>query len=122
MKTILLLISIEICGLLRSGAVAQAGPPSGPADNVPVLVLKPNQPNPFWEQTTISFRLNKPEEVTVTLYNVLGARIATLLKENLATGEHSYLFKKPSELPDGMYIYTVETPGFSRSQRMIIRR
>ncbi len=122
MKTILLLILVELFGMLRGPAVAQAGLPPGPADNVPVLVLKPNQPNPFWEQTTIRFQLNKPEQVTVTLYNVVGARLATLLKENLEVGEHSYLFKKPADLPDGMYIYTVETPTFSRSQRMIIRK
>ncbi len=108
--------------MLPGPAATQAGSPPGPDDDVPVLVIKPNQPNPFWEQTTISFQLNKPEEVTVTLYNVLGARVATLLKENLETGEHSYIFKKPADLPDGMYIYTVETPKFSRSQRMIIRR
>ena len=105
--------------LLGGPAIAQAGPP---VDNEPVLILQPNQPNPFWEQTTIRFRLNRPDRVTVTLYNVLGSRVAILLKEDLPTGEHSYLFKKPADLPDGMYIYTVETPGYSRSQRMIIRK
>ncbi len=122
MKTILLLIFLGIGGLLRGQDVAQAAPPPVRADNEPLLVLKPNQPNPFWDQTAIRFQLNKAGEVTVTLYDVLGSRVATLVKENLEAGEHRYLFKRPADLPDGMYIYTVETGNFSRTQRMIIRK
>jgi hypothetical protein len=122
MKTLLLLILLGIGGMLHGQDVVQAAPPPVLADSEPLLVLKPNQPNPFWEQTSIRFQLNKPGQVTVTLYDVLGSRLATLLKEDLEVGEHRYLFKRPANLPDGMYIYTVETGNFSRSQRMIIRK
>jgi hypothetical protein len=122
MKHVLLLILLAVCSLLRGQAPALASPPAQTAPNETVLVLKPNQPNPFSEETTIRFQLNKPEAVTITLYNVLGSRISVLLKENLEAGDHNYLFRKPAGLPDGMYIYTVETPGLSRSQRMIIRK
>ena len=113
---------LGVCGLLRGQAPVKAEPPAVVTPNETVLVLKPNQPNPFSEQTTIRFQLNKPGEVTIILYNVLGSKVSTLLKENLEAGDHSYLFRKPDSLPDGMYIYTVETPGVSRSQRMIIRK
>ncbi|MBD0254077.1 MAG: T9SS type A sorting domain-containing protein [Cytophagales bacterium] len=122
MKTLLLLLLLCTGGLLRGQDALHAAPPAGFADTEPLLVLKPNQPNPFWEQTSIRFQLNKPGQVTVTLYDVLGSRVATLLKEDLEVGEHRYLFKRPADLPDGMYIYTVETGNFSRTQRMIIRK
>ncbi len=122
MKTLLLLILLGIGGMLHGQDVVHAAPPPVVADSEPLLVLKPNQPNPFWDQTSIRFQLNKPGQVTVTLYDVLGSRVATLLKEDLEVGEHRYLFKRPADLPDGMYIYTVETGTFSRTQRMIIRK
>lgn len=122
MKHILLLILLGTGSLLRGQAPVLASPPSASPSNETILILKPNQPNPFDERTTIRFQLNKPEKVTVTLFNVLGSRISVLLKENLEAGDHSFIFQKPAELPDGMYIYTVETPDVSRSQRMIIRK
>jgi hypothetical protein len=86
------------------------------------IQVKPNFPNPFDEQTTIQFNVAKPQVVTITLYSVLGVRMATIFKEEVNSGEHEVVFKRPADLPDGMYMYTVETPTQSRTLRMIMRK
>lgn len=88
----------------------------------PTVILKPNSPNPFYEETTIRFFISSPQLVTVNLYNILGVKIATLLKEKLGSGDHEIIYTKPADLPDGIYICSVETPAATRSKRMIIRR
>ena len=88
----------------------------------PGFSVKANYPNPFHDQTTLSFAISKPQTVKITLYNVVGSRISTLLNEQLEAGDHEVLFKRPENLPDGIYIYTIEAGNTSRSMRMIIRK
>lgn len=88
----------------------------------PVFTVKANYPNPFQEQTTISFYISRPQVVKITLYSIVGSRISLLLDEPLEAGDHEVLFKRPENLPDGIYIYTVEVGTVSRSMRMIIRK
>ena len=52
--------------------------------NVPVkFYLKPNYPNPFNPSTTIEFALKTPGLVRITVYNILGQKIATLYNDRL---------------------------------------
>lgn len=88
----------------------------------PTIIIKPNSPNPFYDETTIRFYISSPQPVTVNLYNILGVKIATLLKEKLGSGDHEIIYTKPADLPDGIYICSIETPVATRSKRMIIRR
>jgi hypothetical protein len=48
-----------------------------------------NYPNPFNPITNIKFKLKKSENVSISVYNILGKEITILLSENLPTGEHS---------------------------------
>lgn len=88
----------------------------------PGFTVKANYPNPFQDQTTINFSIARPQTVKITLYNVVGSRITTILDESLEAGEHEILFKRPENLSDGIYIYTIEAGNVSRSMRMIIRK
>ncbi len=71
------------------------------------IKLYQSYPNPFNPVTNIKFELNKSEEVTIKVYNVLGKEIKLLLKENLPTGEHSILWdgkdNKGNSLAGGIY-------------------
>lgn len=51
--------------------------------------LSPNYPNPFNPSTTISFTLPQSGRVTVTIYNVLGAKITTLADNTFSAGTHN---------------------------------
>jgi len=72
---------------------------------VPVkTTLSQNYPNPFNPSTTIGFSLSKPGFVTLNVYNVLGKRIASLVKDRLNAGEHTIEWS-PENLSSGIYVY-----------------
>lgn len=88
--------------------------------------LSQNFPNPFNPTTTIRFGLPQQDRVTLTIYNVLGQRIVTLMNKSLRnTGFHTVIWDgKDSDgisVASGMYIYRIESEGgFSMSQRLIL--
>ncbi|MHB8078019.1 MAG: FlgD immunoglobulin-like domain containing protein [Candidatus Krumholzibacteriia bacterium] len=60
-------------------------PVTVPAAMVPFRVA----PNPFNPRTTVSFALDRPHEVEITVYDVRGAKLRTLVTGNWAAGEHT---------------------------------
>jgi hypothetical protein len=49
-------------------------------------------PNPFMEQTTISYALQKKSMVEVVIYNSLGQQLQTIVNENQPQGNYTYTF------------------------------
>jgi hypothetical protein len=72
--------------------------------------LNQNYPNPFNPSTTISFSLAVDSKVTMTVYNLLGQKVASLLNNNFAAGSHNVNFNA-SNLNSGMYLYKIEAAG-----------
>lgn len=68
------------------------------------FILEQNYPNPFNPTTEIKYRLLVTGKVTLKVYNILGKEIATLVNEELATGEHEVKFDAAA-LPSGIYFY-----------------
>ncbi|MFH0991479.1 MAG: carboxypeptidase regulatory-like domain-containing protein [bacterium] len=87
-------------------------------------ILEQNYPNPFNPSTQISFTLPKSQNVILTIYNLVGQRVATLLKSNLRTGTYTVTWNgktDPGEqLPSGMYLYTLTTDEHSFTKRMMM--
>ncbi len=77
-------------------------------EEVPVaLKLYQNYPNPFNPTTTINFHLSQAAQVNLTVYNVLGQEVATLLNnEELPDGLQSLSFDA-GRLSSGVYFYIV---------------
>lgn len=91
---------------------------STPTSELPnELVLRQNYPNPFNPVTQISFGLPAQSEVTITVYNVLGRRVAVLVNSTLAAGWHTVPFDA-SQLSSGVYIYQISTPESTISKKM----
>jgi len=67
--------------------------------------LMQNHPNPFNPSTTISFNLPIDTKATLTIYNISGQRVATLVSDYLNAGHHSYQWNIPNNLPAGVYFY-----------------
>lgn len=66
-----------------------------------------NYPNPFNPLTTIEFELAEPSVVSLKVYNLLGAEVASLLAEQaLDAGTQSVDFEALS-LPSGVYLYRI---------------
>jgi len=54
--------------------------------------LYQNCPNPFNAATTIRYRLEKPQSVTLTVFNLSGQEVTTLVDQVQEAGEHQTLF------------------------------
>jgi hypothetical protein len=81
--------------------------------------LSQNYPNPFNPSTTIRFNLREAENVKLTLYNILGQEIKSLLNEFKEAGVHSVNFNA-SELNSGIYIYKIESGLFIQTRKMTL--
>jgi hypothetical protein len=57
--------------------------------------LGQNQPNPFTPQTTIQFALAFPVHVSLKVYDVSGAEVATLIDGDMRSGLHSVQWNAP---------------------------
>ncbi|MFH0988635.1 MAG: T9SS type A sorting domain-containing protein [bacterium] len=88
------------------------------------IQLAQNYPNPFNLSTTISYRLLKPEYVSIAIYDVAGRVIDRLYEGNQLTGEHTLAWnamdRSGSALPSGMYIIRVQTASSMTARRMIL--
>jgi hypothetical protein len=88
--------------------------------------LEQNYPNPFNPQTTISFTLADPAYTTITVYNLLGQRVNTILSARLESGEHSVIWNGEddagSPVSSGMYLYAVQSGDNFQSKKMLVLR
>lgn len=82
-----------------------------------VFTLENNYPNPFNPSTTIRFTLMESAEVSLKVYNVLGAEVAVVLNQYMPAGVHSVTFNA-GELTSGVYFYTLTTGKFSVTKKM----
>ncbi len=95
-----------------------------PSNVSPVLVkliLLQNYPNPFNPETTIEYTLPEHSHVTLTIYNLLGQRIAALINKNQEAGHHTVRWNANNQ-PSGMYFYKLEAGNFVQMRKMILLR
>jgi hypothetical protein len=76
-----------------------------------------NYPNPFNPATNIKFALPKAARVNLTIYNLLGEKVATLLNEDKEAGFFTVQFDA-SSLSSGVYIYRLTTQDFTKTMKM----
>lgn len=85
------------------------------------FVLNQNYPNPFNPSTTISFSIPASGHTTLTIYDVLGNEVATLVSENLAAGEYRAQWDG-SHVPSGVYFYRLRSGRFVQTQKLLLVR
>jgi hypothetical protein len=81
--------------------------------------LYQNYPNPFNPSTTINFSLPVDGNVVLKVYNILGKEVATLMNGFERAGGKEVTFNA-SNLPSGMYIYTIKAGNFTSSKKMML--
>jgi len=88
--------------------------------------LAQNYPNPFNPQTAIQFQLPKASQVTITVYNVLGEEIRTLIDDHHAAGSHVALWngkdQTGNDVPSGVYLYQIKAGSFNKVMKMSLTR
>lgn len=78
-----------------------------------------NYPNPFNPQTTIEFTLCKPQNVTVTVYDLLGRKVDVLMAERKAAGV--YVQRWPMDcLAGGIYFIHLQSDEFSQTIKAVL--
>jgi hypothetical protein len=83
--------------------------------------LYANYPNPFNPTTNITYQLSKTSHVDLSLYNILGQKVVTLVKENQRAGYHQVEWNAIG-FASGIYYYRIETAGFQDVKKMILLR
>jgi hypothetical protein len=81
--------------------------------------LSQNYPNPFNPSTTIRFGLPENGFVELTVYNVLGEKITTIISQELNAGYHSVEFDN-SNLGSGIYFYQIISANFADIKKMVL--
>ncbi len=83
------------------------------------FALNQNYPNPFNPSTQISFSLPNAGNVSLSVYNVLGQQVMTLVDGQMDAGTHVVEFDG-STLASGMYFYRIDTESFSETKKMVM--
>ena len=93
------------------------------ADDTPgSFHLGQNYPNPFNPETVIRYTLPQAAHVTLTIYDVLGREVTTLVDGPQTAGTTTVRFEAPGILPSGVYYYRLEAGTLSRTGRMVLVR
>jgi hypothetical protein len=85
------------------------------------VVLLPNEPNPFHSSTVIRFVMPSAGRVQLSIYDVSGRAVATLVEGEREAGFHSVRFDA-STLSSGVYFYRLATHGFTVTRRMVVMK
>jgi hypothetical protein len=91
-----------------------------PADRTPYeFALYPCYPNPFNEVTAISYEIPITGLVNMSIFNVLGQHVTTLVKNIITPGKYSILWNA-ANLPSGMYFCRMEIGGFDETRKLLL--
>ncbi len=90
-------------------------------ENEPVLpfafCLSQNYPNPFNPSTNIAFNLPAAGKVDLTVYNILGQKVETLVDSYLDAGRHTVQWDASNQ-PSGIYFYRLKTDNNVETRKM----
>jgi len=100
--------------------VAIYEPESGDAPVVVELFqLHQNYPNPFNPTTTIIYEVAKSEKTIVSIYNILGKEIATLVSEIKQPGKYQVIWEAGDQ-PTGMYFVRMQAGNYTSVRKMML--
>ena len=98
---------------------------SADADLLPdAFALNQNYPNPFNPSTQIRYALPEQSQVVLTVYDMLGRKVRTLVNGVQDAGYRTVMWNATSDLGTpvsaGMYIYTIRANEFYEVKKMIL--
>jgi len=81
--------------------------------------LSQNYPNPFNPSTTIEFDIPNKSFVTLSLYDITGREVESLVNELVSPGRYRVLWNAEN-YSSGVYFYTIKTESFQQTKRMVL--
>ncbi len=109
------LFSLNYIRVSRTSSVGTEGEDPVPSE----FALSENYPNPFNPTTQIEYSLPAEGLVSLTVYNVLGQEVQSLVRGRQSAGLHSVRLDA-SDLPGGVYFYRAEFGGLVETKSMIL--
>jgi hypothetical protein len=82
-------------------------------------VLNQNYPNPFNPKTVISYQLAVGSKVELTIYNLLGQKVATLVSAKQRAGQYQAEWDA-SGFSSGIYFYRLNAGNFQEVKKMVL--
>jgi hypothetical protein len=86
---------------------------------IEVFQLYQNYPNPFNPATTLDFSLPKKAFVRLTIFNLLGQHIATLIEGEKDAGVHHFIWDAKN-FPSGTYFYRLQAGNFMETKKLLL--
>jgi len=95
-------------------------------NNPRVFALFQNQPNPFNPETQIRYSLPRPDQVRLTIYNLLGQKVKTLFDGYQNAGIHSLIWDGKNNdgvpLSSGIYFYQLIAGNYEQTRKMVLMK
>jgi hypothetical protein len=79
--------------------------------------LYQSRPNPARGSATIAFDIPEDTEVTLTVYDLSGRKVTTVVDDTLTVGTHE---RTVSGLAPGVYVYKLEAEDYSEARKMVV--
>ena len=88
------------------------------------FAIYPNFPNPFNPITQIKYDIPKDNLVNITIYDIQGRNIRTIINKNQDLGSHSCYWDSKNDLGEGVaagvYIYSIQSGKFKATKKMVL--
>jgi photosystem II stability/assembly factor-like uncharacterized protein len=81
--------------------------------------LGQNYPNPFNPSTTIDYSIPRRSFVTITIFDLLGRKVTTMVNSEMAAGNHKVKFDG-SSFSSGIYFYQLKVDDYFSNKKMIL--
>lgn len=111
---------IQIISLKRAHFSVQTSIEDKTGD-VRKFCLNQNYPNPFNPSTVISWQLTVSSDVDLSIYNILGEKVATLISERQKAGYYQVKWDA-GDLASGVYYYMIQAGEYQAGRRMVLLR
>ncbi|MCA9731995.1 T9SS type A sorting domain-containing protein, partial [candidate division KSB1 bacterium] len=96
----------------------------GVAEPANAFELLQNYPNPFNPETSIQFTLSRAANVNLTIYNIAGQKVRTLLDETLNAGSNAAVWNGKNEagenVSSGLYYYRLRVQNQIAVKKMML--
>jgi hypothetical protein len=108
--------------MLHTTTSGLLGVKSNPNQSIPTgYALYQNYPNPFNPTTVIRFNVPEQSRVVLSIFNVLGQRVQTLVDGVKHAGEYSVTWD-PRGLSSGVYFYRLEAGRSTITKKLVLIR
>ena len=88
--------------------------------------LYQNYPNPFNPNTIIAYALPEDTRVKISIYNILGQLVRTLVDTEMKAGNHKATWDgtdvSGSRVSSGIYFYKLNTDNYTQSKKMVMMK